>query len=144
MSKKQTTTPVEATEITEAKVDITKLLEAQEAKFDKKMADLKAENDRLREELTNLKSNTEEENALLGEKIAKIIPEEKKNLYNPYRPDIYYNVYNEEAKVTTLMSGDEVEGIVGLQEYITKKLIAGEKEFKKFPYVVTLVEKTNK
>ena len=101
-------------------------------------------NKELTEELNNLKTNTAEENALLGEKIAKINPEEKKDLYNPYNSKILYSVFNEEAQITTVMTGDEVECIVGLAEHITKKLIAGEKEFTKHPYTVTLIKKTKK
>lgn len=135
--------------------EVEELLKKQAETFTKQIAEQKEnmqgkidamvkKNKELTEELNNLKTNTAEENALLGEKIAKINPEEKKDLYNPYNSKILYSVFNEEAQITTVMTGDEVECIVGLAEHITKKLIAGEKEFTKHPYTVTLIKKTKK
>lgn len=131
-------------------LDVQALLKQQNDKFEQKMQAQKEEmqaklddmaklNNKLTEELNNLKTNTAQENALLGEQIAKIVPDNKLNCYNPFNPKLNYSVYNEEAQITTLMSGDEIECIIGLQEHITKKLINGEKEFKKFPYVVKLL-----
>lgn len=95
----------------------------------------------LETKLTNVEANTAEENALLGQKLDKISPKDIKSGYNPYDSELLYEVRNEEAKTTTLMGGDEVEGIVGLQEHITKKLKNGEKSFEKHPYKVKLIEK---
>ena len=100
---------------------------------------LAEQNLKLTEELTNLKTNTEEENRLLGQKIANIKPEEKDNDYNPYSKKLHYEVYNEEAKATTICTGDEVECIVGMQEHITVKLKKGAKSFDKYPYKVKLI-----
>jgi len=106
-----------------------------------KVEALAEQNTKLNEELNNLKTNTEEENRLLGQKIAKIKPDEKENTYNPYDKRITYEVYNEEAGATTIMCGDEVECIVGMQEHITEKLKKGAKSFEKFPYKVKLIGK---
>lgn len=133
-------------------VNVEELLKKQAAMFEaqqkaiieqmnEKVEALAEQNTKLNEELNNLKTNTEEENRLLGQKIANIKPEEKENTYNPYDAHIFYEVYNEEAKATTIMGGDEVECIVGNKEYITKKLKSGAKSFEKHPYKVKLIGK---
>lgn len=137
-------------------VDFEKLLKEQAKQFEeqqkalvenmtKKMEDVLKKNAELQEELSNLKDHTAEENAILGEQIKAVKEGKEEPKCLPYLPTVLYEVYNEEAGITTIMTGDEVEGIVGLSEYITKKLQAGETEFSKHPYKVKkLEEKENK
>ncbi|MCD7740438.1 MAG: hypothetical protein LUH11_03720 [Candidatus Gastranaerophilales bacterium] len=117
--------------------DISALLKAQEE--NKKQIELLiAQNTQLTEELTNLKTNTAEENALLSQQIADIKGEEAIPEYNPYAENLLYKVYNEIAGITTVMTGDEVKGIVGnIDKHLTAKLKKGEKEIVKHPYTIT-------
>jgi len=121
------------------------LFEAQQKKameeMQEKINTLAANNLALTEELLNLKTNTAEENALLGEKIAQIGGKPELPEYNPYDPKLLYEVYNKEAAATTIMGGDEVECIVGLHEEITANLKLGATEFAKHPYTVKLLKK---
>lgn len=134
-------------------LDIKALLAAQAKEFEdkikaqaeaneKQLEALATRNNELATELANLKTNTAEENELLGERIAAI-----KNgaddtpKYNPYKESILYKVENTEAGITTIMTGDEVQGIIGsIDKHLTKKLINGEKTVEKHPYKITLVE----
>ena len=95
--------------------------------------------------MTNLKSNTAEENRLLGETIAAIQEgKEPAPKYDPYNPDLLYKVHNETAGIDTIMTGDEVEGIVGvISVHLTQKLIEGAKEIEKHPYKITLLGKAD-
>lgn len=123
-------------------VDVEKLLEKQKEEltniFNEKLTALTEMNTKLSEELANLKTNTEEENRLLNQKVAKINKDDKPKI-NPYDKKLRYEVYNEEAGATTICTGDEVECIVGMQEHITLKLQAGAKSFEKYPYKVKLL-----
>lgn len=110
--------------------------------MEEKFKTLTDENTQLREELANVKSNTAEENALLGEKIAKIANVETKPSYNPFAEGILYDVYNEKAGIHTKMTGDEVKGIIGsIDKHLKVKLQNGAKEIEKHPYKITLIEK---
>ena len=140
---------------TSTNINIEEVLKKQNDEFEQKLQKQKEEmqakldamtgvNEQLTQELDNLKTNTATENALLGEQIAKISPETVKSSYDPYDKHVLYSVYNENAKITTLMTGDEVEGIVGLDLYITEDLKNGKKNFKKYPYEVNLYEKKDK
>lgn len=134
-------------------IDVEALLEAQAKKFEERInAQTKAneeqikalleKNEELATELNNLKTNTAEENELLGEKIA-AIREGKKDLpdYNPFEEKILYEVANEVAGIVTIMTGDEVQGIIGsIDTHLQKKLINGEKEIEKYPYKIKLIE----
>lgn len=134
-------------------VDIKKLLEEQAKQFEtqlkaqaeqnKQQLDaLMERNNKLAEELTNLKTNTAEENALLGEKINAIGKgEDLTPKYNPFKEGILYNVHNEVAGIDTVMTGDEVKGIIGsIDKHLKVKLINGEKKIEKYPYTITLIE----
>lgn len=133
---------------TEPQVDVQALLKAQadefkaqlQAQADENKAQLEAlaaRNNELATELTNLKANTAEENALLGEKIAQVTGKEVVPTYNPFARDIMYKVYNEVAGITTVMTGDEVQGIVGsIQKHLKEKLAKGEKKIEKHPYKI--------
>lgn len=135
-------------------VDVEALLKAQEEKFNEILKAQKEENakqielltnrnNELAEELTNLKTNTAEENELLGQKIAEIKGDEVKPKFDPYAPDRLYKVYNEVAGITTVMTGDEVEGIVGsIDKHLTEKLQKGAKTIDKHPYKITFYRKT--
>lgn len=142
---------------TEQTVDIQALLKAQAEEFRAQMqaqaeenkAQLEAlatRNNELATELANLKANTEEENALLGEKIAQVAGVEVKPAYNPFAKGILYEVYNEIAGITTIMTGDEVQGLIGsIAKHLKKKLVEGAKEVDKHPYKIKLyVKQTNK
>lgn len=133
---------------TEPQVDVQALLKAQAEEF---KAQLKAQaeenkaqldalatrNNELATELANLKTNTAEENALLGEKIAQVTGQEVVPTYNPFARDIMYKVYNEVAGITTIMTGDEVQGIIGsIQKHLKEKLAKGEKKIEKHPYKI--------
>ena len=147
-AKEQQTTVTTELKSKEGEVDnsvnVEELLKKQKEEltnaFNEKLSALATQNEKLSEELTNLKTNTEEENRLLGQKIAKIDKKEEIKI-NPYDKKLRYEVYNEEAKATTICTGDEVECIVGMQEHITKKLQQGAKSFEKFPYKVKLLGK---
>lgn len=139
-------------EIQDKTPDIKALLEEQEKKFEaqqmalvesmkKQIAEMEEKNAKLSEELSNLKDHTDEENAILGERLNAIKSNKEEPKCLPYLPTVLYEVFNEEAGITTIMTGDEVEGIVGLSEYITKKLEAGETEFNKHPYKVKKLDK---
>lgn len=133
---------------TEPQVDVQALLKAQadefkaqlQAQADENKAQLEAlaaRNNELATELTNLKANTAEENALLGEKIAQVTGKEVVPTYNPFARDVMYKVYNEVAGITTVMTGDEVQGIVGsIQKHLKEKLAKGEKKIEKHPYKI--------
>ena len=141
------------TEANKEQIDVKALLEAQAKEFEEKMKAqaeankeqieaLAARNNELATELSNLKANTAEENELLGEKI-KAIKNGKTELpdYNPFQERILYNVTNEVAKITTTMTGDEVQGIIGsIDEHLQKKLINGAKKIEKHPYIIELIE----
>ena len=121
------------------------ILKAQ-AEANKAEIDAMAErNNKLAEELANFKNHTAEESKLLGESIAAIAEgKEPAPKYNPYDPNLLYNVHNETAGIDTIMTGDEVEGIIGvISVHLTQKLIEGAKEVEKHPYTITLLEKTN-
>lgn len=123
-------------------LDVEALLKKQAADFQAQIDAMKAQNNRLNEELANLKTNTAEENELLGQKIAKIAGAENVPNYNPYLEDILYDVQNLDAGITTRMCGDEVRGIIGsIDKHLTKKLINGETRIEKHPYIITKVEK---
>lgn len=134
-------------------VDIDAILKKQNEEFEAKQKAFAEEmqgkidaltekNAQLKDELTNIKTNTEEENALLGEQIAKIANVETKPSYNPFAEGILYDVYNEKAGIHTKMTGDEVKGIIGsIDKHLKVKLINGEKEIEKHPYKITLIEK---
>lgn len=124
-----------------AQADEFKKLMEEQARANKEQIDALVEkNNTLTEELINLKTNTEAENKLLGENIAAI--KEGKDpapSYNPFKEDILYKVYNETAKVTTIMTGDEVQGIIGsIDIHLKKKLIEGAEKIEKHPYTITL------
>lgn len=133
---------------TEPQVDVQALLKAQadefkaqlQAQADENKAQLEAlatRNNELATELSNLKTNTAEENALLGEKIAQVTGKEVVPTYNPFARDVMYKVYNEVAGITTVMTGDEVQGIVGsIQKHLKEKLAKGEKKIEKHPYKI--------
>lgn len=116
-----------------------KLMEEQAKKNEEQIKALVEKNNALSEELTNLKTNTAEENKLLGETIAAV--KEGKAIaptYNPFAQNLLYKVYNETAKITTIMTGDEVEGIIGIvAKHLREKLIKGENEVEKHPYKIT-------
>lgn len=151
MSKNTETTEIKTNTAEEnaQSVDVTALLKAQEEKFNeilkaqneenkKQIELLTKRNTELADELTNLKTNTAEENALLNQQIANITGEETKPKLDPYAPNRLYKVYNEVAKITTIMTGDEVKGIVGaIDKHLTEKLKKGEKEIVKHPYTIT-------
>lgn len=132
--------------------DFAALLKAQEEKFIKQMKEqnnamqekinaMEEQNKKLTEELTNLKTNTEQENALLGEKIAKVTGIEEEPKYNPFDKSILYNVENEVAGITTVMTGDEVKGIIGsIDKHLRLKLVQGAKNIEKHPYKITKKE----
>ena len=137
--------------ITTAEVE--KLLKKQADDFAQKMAEQKQEmqdkidtmaeeNKKLTDELANIKTNTAEENALLGEQIKAITKNEELPQYNPFADTILYRVKNEVAGIETIMTGDEVEGIIGsIDKHLIKKLVNGEKEIQKHPYTIILIEK---
>ena len=119
------------------------ILKAQ-AEANKAEIDAMAErNNKLAEELANFKNHTAEESKLLGESIAAIQEgKEPAPKYDPYNPDLLYKVHNETAGIDTIMTGDEVEGIVGvISVHLTQKLIEGAKEIEKHPYTITLLGK---
>lgn len=138
---------------TEPQVDVQALLKAQAEEFqsqlqaqaEKNKTQLEAlsnRNNELATELANIKANTAEENALLGEKIAEISKTEIKPTYNPFASHILYEVYNEIAGITTIMTGDEVQGIIGsIQKHLKIKLANGAKTVEKHPYKIKLIEK---
>lgn len=139
---KSTKTAQTKAEKQEKTIDVNALLKAQEEKFSNLIAELNDRNKELAQELTNLKSNTEEENALLGQKIADIKGEEVKPVLDPYEECRLYKVYNSVAKITTIMTGDEVRGIIGsIDRHLTKKLRQGELEVEKHPYRITFYTK---
>ena len=114
------------------------------ANMQAKMDKMAEQNKKLTEELNNLKTNTAEENALLGEKIAKVSGEAAKPNYDPFEPTILYKVKNKDARIETLMTGDEVKGIIGaIDRHLEKRLINGDKTIEKHPYVITFVGKEN-
>lgn len=133
----------------EQNIDVTELLNKQAAEFKKLMEEqakankeqidaLVENNNALKEELQNLKTNTEAENKLLGENIA-AIKEGKAAapLYDPFNPDLLYKVHNEIANIDTIMTGDEIEGIIGVvQKHLRGKLVAGEEKIEKHPYTI--------
>ena len=142
MTEKTQTKTAETTEKTQ-EIDVKELLKAQAEQLEA----LAKRNNELATELSNLKANTAEENELLGEKI-KAIKDGKKDLpeYNPFQESILYKVTNEVAKITTIMTGDEVQGIIGsIDIHIQNKLIKGDKKVEKHPYIIELIpEKTAK
>ena len=153
----QTKNQTKTEETKEQTTDIKALLKEQEEKFkaelekqreenQKQMDALSEKNASLVEELNNLKQNTLEENELLVQKIKAV--ESGKTVepsYNPFKSDILYKVYNETAKCTTIMTGDEVQGIIGsIDKHLKQKLVNGEKKIEKHPYTITLIEKKNK
>jgi len=125
----------------EQTVDVKALLDAQAKEFKAQMDALAERNNKLAEELANLKSNTAEENRLLGESIQAIAEgKEPAPTYNPFAPNLLYKVHNETAGIDTIMTGDEVEGIIGVvQKHLKEKLVNGEKTVEKHPYTVTLL-----
>lgn len=137
----------------EPQADVQALLKAQadefkaqlQAQAEENKAQLEAlanRNNELATELANIKANTAEENALLGEKIAEISKTEVKPTYNPFASNILYEVYNEIAGITTIMTGDEVQGIIGsIQKHLKVKLVNGAKQVEKHPYKIKLIEK---
>lgn len=130
---------------TEPQVDIQELLKAQADEFKAQLDALATRNNELATELANLKANTEEENALLGEQIAKVAGKEAVPTYNPFARHILYEVYNEIAGITTIMTGDEVQGIIGsLAKHLKAKLVKGEKEVDKHPYKIKVYVKPAK
>lgn len=126
-------------------IDVEALLKKQAEEFKAQLDAMAERNNKLAEELTNLKSNTAEENRLLGETIAAIQEgKEPAPKYDPYNPDLLYKVHNETAGIDTIMTGDEVEGIVGvISVHLTQKLIEGAKEIEKHPYKITLLGKAD-
>ena len=124
-------------------VDIEALLKQQAEMFKTQMDALAERNNKLAEELANLKNHTAEESKLLGESIAAIAEgKEPTPKYDPFAADLLYKVYNETAGITTIMTGDEVEGIIGVvQKHLKVKLMNGEKTVEKHPYTVTLLGK---
>ncbi len=151
VNKNETTTKA-----AEPQVDVQALLKAQADEFkaqlkaqaDENKAQLEAlatRNNELATELSNLKANTAEENALLGEKIAQVTGVEVKPTYNPFAKNILYKVFNEKAGITTIMTGDEVQGIVGsIQKHLKEKLVNGATKIEKHPYKIEKYEKANK
>lgn len=137
----------------DTKINVEELLKKQNEEFTKKQKELAdsmqakldemaEQNKKLTEELDNLKTNTEIENELLGEKIARYTQNNDLPDYNPFDKDILYKVKNQDAGIETLMTGDEVKGIIGaIDTYLEEKLINGAKTIEKHPYVITLVEK---
>lgn len=133
-------------------VNVEELLKKQAEEFEKKqqelaeqmqaqLNDMVEQNKKLTEELDNLKTNTAEENALLGEQIAKVAGEAELPKYNPFAKDVLYMVENTDAGIKTLMTGDEVSGIVGsIDRYLEEKLIKGAKKIEKNQYIITLYE----
>lgn len=122
--------------------DFTKQMAEQTTQMQTKIDAMTEENQKLKDELANIKTNTAEENALLGEKIAKIANIETKPNYNPFAEGILYDVYNEKAGIHTKMTGDEVKGIIGsIDKHLKIKLINGTKEIEKHPYKITLISK---
>ena len=144
---------------TEPQVDVQALLKAQadefkaqlqaQAEANKAQLDaLATRNNELATELSNLKANTAEENALLGEKIAQVAGVEVKPTYNPFAKNILYKVYNEKADITTIMTGDEVQGIIGsIAKHLKEKLVNGAEKVEKHPYKIekyVSIKKSNK
>lgn len=142
----------EKTQEVNNEIDVQALLKKQAEEFKKLMEDqakankeqidaLVEKNNALNEELQNLKTNTEQENKLLGENIAAIA--EGKAVapqYNPFDPAILYKVYNETAGINTIMTGDEVEGIIGVvAKHLREKLVNGEEKIEKHPYTITKI-----
>lgn len=137
----------------DTKINVEELLKKQNEEFTKqqkeladsmqaKLDEMAEQNKKLTEELDNLKTNTAIENELLGEKIARYTQNNDLPDYNPFDKDILYKVKNKDAGIETLMTGDEVKGIVGaIDTYLEEKLINGAKTIEKHPYVITLVEK---